>query len=145
MEQTETTDESSRRSSSGRLDRIWYSGRRSVRHRGKAMIEAWNGLKRDAHRCEYVAASVGWKRDEGHQNWERSGPSPTHTGKKAAAPEAHKEVEEEEDEHLFHYRMGRELWIQRSITAVVPTPRKRRTEDRHLCRAGKENSKDSQK
>jgi hypothetical protein len=61
-----------------------------------------------------------------HHHWELIGQLAKKTkGKEAEAlREAHEEVEQEEDEHLYHTRgWSRELWIEAlGMPAVLPPP-----------------------
>jgi ferritin-like metal-binding protein YciE len=104
-------------------------GRKIVRHIGdslvKAMEMALEGDKPEA--AEIVAAEcVVLAETKDHLNWELIGElAKKAKGEKGAAlKEAHKEVEEEEDEHLYHTTgWTRELWIQAlGMPAVLPPP-----------------------
>ena len=104
-------------------------GRLVVRHIGESLVKAMD-MALDAGKpeaAELVAAEcVVLAETKDHLNWELIG----ELAKKAkgemgsALKEAHKEVEEEEDEHLYHTAgWSRELWIQAlGMPAVLPPP-----------------------
>ena len=104
-------------------------GRLVVRHIGESLVKAMkmalDAGKREA--AELVAAEcVVLAETKDHLNWELIG----EVAKKAkgetgsALKDAHKEVEEEEDEHLYHTSgWARELWIKTlGMPAVLPPP-----------------------
>jgi ferritin-like metal-binding protein YciE len=104
-------------------------GRKIVRHIGESLVKAMEmaleGGKPKA--AEIVAAEcVVLAETKDHLNWELIGElAKKAKGEKGAAlKEAHKEVEEEEDEHLYHTTgWTRELWIQAlGMPAVLPPP-----------------------
>ena len=104
-------------------------GRRVVRHIGQSLVKAMqmalDGGKPEA--AEIVAAEcVVLAETKDHLNWELIGElAKTVKGEKGAALKAaHEEVEEEEDEHLYHTTgWTRELWIQAlGMPAVLPPP-----------------------
>jgi hypothetical protein len=104
-------------------------GRRVVRHIGKSLVKAMqmalDGGKPEA--AEIVAAEcVVLAETKDHLNWELIGElAKKIKGEKGAALKAaHEEVEEEEDEHLYHTTgWTRELWIQAlGMPAVLPPP-----------------------
>jgi bacterioferritin (cytochrome b1) len=104
-------------------------GRLVVRHIGESLVKAMqmalDGGKPEA--AEIVAAEcVVLAETKDHLNWELIGElAKTVKGEKGAAlKEAHEEVEEEEDEHLYHTTgWTRELWIQAlGMPAVLPPP-----------------------
>jgi hypothetical protein len=104
-------------------------GRMIVRYKGQALVRAMQAAldAGDANAAQIVAAEcVVDAETKDHQNWELIGEA----AKKAkgdtarALQEAFDEVEEEEDEHLYH-TMGwaRELWIDAlGMPAVLPPP-----------------------
>jgi rubrerythrin len=104
-------------------------GRLVVRHIGESLVKAME-MALDAGKpeaAELVAAEcIVLAETKDHLNWELIG----ELGKKAkgetgsALKEAYKEVEEEEDEHLYHTSgWGRELWIKAlGMPAVLPPP-----------------------
>lgn len=104
-------------------------GRKVVRHIGEALVQAMemalNGGTPGA--AQLVAAeAVVLAETKDHQNWHLLG----EVAKKAkgevakALKEAHEEVEDEEDEHLYHTKgWSRELWIESlGMKAVLPPP-----------------------
>jgi hypothetical protein len=104
-------------------------GRKVVRHIGQSLVQAREMAlaEGDPAAAELVAAEcVVHAETKDHLNWELIGEA----GKKAkgddgkALREAYEEVEEEEDEHLYHTAgWTRELWIQSlGMPAVLPPP-----------------------
>ena len=104
-------------------------GRKVVRHIGESLVKAME-MALDSgtpEAAQLVAAEcVILAETKDHQNWELIG----EVAKKLKGDEAkalkaaHKEVEDEEDEHLYH-TMGwtRELWIESlGMPAVIPPP-----------------------
>ena len=104
-------------------------GRQVVRHIGKSLVKAMemalSAGTPDA--AQLVAAEcVILAETKDHQNWELIGEvAKKSKGEEAKALKtAHEEVEDEEDEHLYH-TMGwtRELWIESlGMPAVIPPP-----------------------
>jgi hypothetical protein len=104
-------------------------GRMIVRHIGESLVTAME-MALDGGTpaaAQLVAAEcVVLAETKDHLNWELIG----EVAKKAkgetgsALKEAHKEVEEEEDEHLYHTTgWTRELWIEAlGMPAVLPPP-----------------------
>jgi hypothetical protein len=108
-------------------------GRKVVRHLGGALIEAMEmALKGDApEAAELVACEcVVIAEMKDHLNWELIGKCAKklkgESGKVAA--DAYAEVEDQEDEHLYHAQgWCRELWIQSlGMKAVLPPPEERK-------------------
>ena len=104
-------------------------GRLVVRHIGEALVKAMemalDGGKPAA--AQLVAAEcVVLAETKDHLNWELIGElAKKAKGEKGSAlKEAHKEVEDEEDEHLYHTTgWSRELWIEAlGMPAVLPPP-----------------------
>ena len=104
-------------------------GRMIVRHIGESLVKAMemalDGGKPEA--AQLVAAEcVVLAETKDHLNWELIGElAKKAKGEKGAAlKEAHKEVEDEEDEHLYHTTgWTRELWIEAlGMPAVLPPP-----------------------
>jgi ferritin-like metal-binding protein YciE len=104
-------------------------GRMVVRHIGESLVKAMEmaleGGKPEA--AQIVAAEcVVLAETKDHLNWELIGElAKKAKGEKGSAlEEAHKEVEEEEDEHLYHTTgWTRELWIEAlGMPAVLPPP-----------------------
>ena len=104
-------------------------GRQVVRHLGESLVVAMEMALDEApgEAAELVAAEcVVLAETKDHQNWELIGRLAENLkGEEAKAlRDAHAEVEEQEDEHLYH-TMGwaRELWIQSlGMAAVLPPP-----------------------
>jgi hypothetical protein len=104
-------------------------GREVVRHTGESLVKAMelaleNGKPEEA---ELVAAEcIVLAETKDHMNWELIGEA----AKKAKADvakvlkAAHEEVEDQEDEHLYHTKgWARELWIKSlGMKAVLPPP-----------------------
>jgi rubrerythrin len=104
-------------------------GRQVVRHKGGALIAAMEmALKAgDPAAAEIVAAEcVVDAETKDHQNWELIGKvaEKLKGEEKKALKEAYDEVEDEEDEHLYHTTgWARELWFQcLGMPAVLPPP-----------------------
>jgi rubrerythrin len=97
-------------------------GRKVVRHKGQSLVKAM-----EPEAAQLVAAEcVVEAETKDHQNWELIGlVAEKLTGREAKALKAaHAEVEDQEDEHLYH-TMGwaRELWIESlGLPAVLPPP-----------------------
>jgi bacterioferritin (cytochrome b1) len=104
-------------------------GRLVVRHIGESLVKAME-MALDAGKpgaAQVVAAEcVVLAETKDHLNWELIGELAKKTkGEKGSAlKEAHEEVEEEEDEHLYHTTgWSRELWIEAlGMPAVLPPP-----------------------
>ena len=104
-------------------------GRRVVRHTGESLVKAIELARAEgsADQAEVVAAEcVTLAETKDHLNWELIGEvvgRMTGDGAKVLRA-AHKEVEEQEDEHLYHNTgWARELWIQGlGLPAVLPPP-----------------------
>jgi hypothetical protein len=104
-------------------------GRKVVRSKAEALVAAMRmalaeGGGEAAQLC--AAESVVEAETKDHQNWELIGRvAEKSSGQmKSALQEAYEQVEEEEDEHLYH-TMGwaRELWIKAlGMPAVIPPP-----------------------
>jgi ferritin-like metal-binding protein YciE len=104
-------------------------GRAVLRHKAQGLVQAMEmALEQGGPvAAQLVAAEcVVEAETKDHQNWELIGKlSETLDGETAAAlAEAHAQVEEQEDQHLYH-TMGwaRELWIESlGMPAVLPPP-----------------------
>lgn len=108
-------------------------GRRVVRHIGESLVRAMELAQGSGEReaAQLVAAEcVVEAETKDHLNWELIGEAAKKaTGKKAKAlRKAHGEVEDEEDEHLYHSTgWTRELWIASlGMPAVLPPPEEER-------------------
>jgi len=104
-------------------------GRKVVRHTGESLVKAMEmALKSgEAGAAQLVAAeSIVLAETKDHLNWQLIGEAAKKaTGEAAKAlKQAHEEVEEEEDEHLYHTAgWARELWIESlGMKAVLPPP-----------------------
>ena len=104
-------------------------GRKVVRHIGESLVGAMEMALKSGKRqaAQIVAAEcVVLAETKDHLNWELIGQVATKTkgedGK--ALKEALEQVEEEEDEHLYHTTgWTRELWIESlGLPAVIPPP-----------------------
>ena len=104
-------------------------GRAVVRHIGRSLVKAMEMALQagDAGAAQLVAAEcVVQAETKDHQNWELIGmlAEKMKGDERKALKAAHEEVEDEEDEHLYH-TMGwaRELWIESlGMPAVLPPP-----------------------
>lgn len=104
-----------------------------VRHHGKALVEAMElALKAgDRAAAQIVAAEcVVLAETKDHLNWELIGllAEKSKGADRKALKEAHDEVEEEEDEHLYHTTgWTRELWLESlGLPAVLPPPEEKK-------------------
>ena len=108
-------------------------GRQVVRHIGQSLVKAMEMAKQagNPEAAEIVAAEcVGEAETKDHLNWELIGLA----AKKVKGEEgkalkaAHEEVEDEEDEHLYHTKgWSRELWMQSmGFPAVIPPPEEKK-------------------
>jgi rubrerythrin len=104
-------------------------GRQVVRHIGQSLVKAMEmALKAGNPKAAQLVAAecVVEAETKDHLNWELIGEvSKKLTGAEGKAlKEAHAEVEEEEDEHLYHTTgWTRELWIESlGLPAVIPPP-----------------------
>lgn len=104
-------------------------GRAVVRHIGESLVQAMQMALKSGEpgAAQLVAAeAVVLAETKDHQNWHLIG----EVIKKAKGEvarvliEAHEQVEDEEDEHLYHTQgWCRELWIESlGMTAVLPPP-----------------------
>jgi rubrerythrin len=104
-------------------------GRKVVRHQGESLLKAIKMAQEagDPVAAEIVAAEcVVLAETKDHLNWELIGEAADHASAKVAEvlKEAHEQVEEEEDEHVYHTKgWTRELWIKAlGMEAVLPPP-----------------------
>ena len=104
-------------------------GRKVVRHIGESLVQAMEMALAEGEpgAAQLVAAEcVVLAETKDHQNWHLLG----EVVKKAKGDvaktlkEAHEQVEDEEDEHLYHTKgWSRELWIESlGMKAVLPPP-----------------------
>jgi len=104
-------------------------GRVVVRHLGESLVKAMEMAKKSGtpNAAQLVAAEcVVLAETKDHANWELIGKvaEASKGADKKALQEAYEQVEEQEDEHLYH-TMGwsRELWIESlGMKAVLPPP-----------------------
>lgn len=107
-------------------------GRQIVRDKGKALIAAMAKALKDAPEAAQIVAAecVVDAETKDHQNWELIGIlAEKLTGEAAEALSgAYEEVEEEEDEHLYHTKgWCRELWLEAlGLPAQLPPPEEKR-------------------
>jgi rubrerythrin len=105
-------------------------GREVVRLIGESLVEAMETALQNAPQpeaAELVACEcVVLAETKDHLNWEliHAVAEKTKGPAREALKEAYEEVEEQEDEHLYHTTgWGRELWIQAlGMPAVLPPP-----------------------
>jgi rubrerythrin len=108
-------------------------GRKVVRHIGKSLVAAMEMAKKSAEpeAAELVACEcVVFAETKDHLNWELMAQCAEKAkGKEAQTlKEACGEVEEQEDEHLYHSKgWSRELWIETlGMPAVLPPPEEKK-------------------
>jgi len=104
-------------------------GRKVVRHIGESLVKAMEMALNagDPAAAQVVAAEcVVLAETKDHLNWSLIGEAAKSAKGNAAKAlkAAHEEVEEQEDEHLYHTRgWARELWIESlGLPAVLPPP-----------------------
>src|SRR5436190_19915325 len=104
-------------------------GRKIVRHQGESLLKAIKMAQEagDPAAAEIVAAEcVVLAETKDHLNWQLIGEAADNASAKVAEvlKEAHEQVEEEEDEHVYDTRgWARERWIKAlGMTAVLPPP-----------------------
>jgi hypothetical protein len=108
-------------------------GRKIVRHTGGALVEAMKMARAggDPAAAQIVACEcVVLAETKDHANWELIGKcAPKLKGPQGKAlREAYEEVEDQEDEHLYHSKgWCRELWVESlGMTAVLPPPEEKK-------------------
>lgn len=108
-------------------------GRTVVRLVGKALVQAMTTALAagDKNAAEIVACeSVVLAETKDHLDWELLGKCAEHMNGPGAEAlqKAYEDIEDQEDEHLYHTRgWCRELWIQSlGLKAVLPPPEERR-------------------
>ena len=104
-------------------------GRQVVRHIGESLVKAMELALESGppEAAQLVAAeSVVLAETKDHLNWELIGEASKKAARDVAdiLKPAHEQVEEEEDEHVYHTKgWTRELWIQSlGMKAVLPPP-----------------------
>ncbi|TAK81088.1 MAG: hypothetical protein EPO16_00300 [Dehalococcoidia bacterium] len=108
-------------------------GREVVRSKGEALVAAMDSALDGAgpRAAQLVAAeSIVEAETKDHQNWELIGLAMKSLKGETqkALMEAHEQVEDQEDEHLYH-TMGwaRELWLESlGLPAVLPPPEEKK-------------------
>ena len=110
-------------------------GRRVVRHIGQSLVKAMEMAVASGtpEAAELVAAEcVVHAETKDHMNWELIGQlgKSKKVSDAKALKEAYEEVEDEEDEHLYHSQgWARELWLDScGLPAVLPPPE----EEKHV-------------
>jgi len=108
-------------------------GRKVVRYIGTSLVKAMEMALRstDPESAQIVAAEcVVFAETKDHLNWELFGELAKNADETEAAliMPAYEQVEEEEDEHLYHTQgWTRELWIEAlGMPAVLPPPEEER-------------------
>ena len=108
-------------------------GRKVVRYIGTSLVKAMEMALRstDPESAQIVAAEcVVFAETKDHLNWELLGELAKNADETEAAliMPAYEQVEEEEDEHLYHTQgWTRELWIEAlGMPAVLPPPEEER-------------------
>jgi hypothetical protein len=108
-------------------------GRKVVRHMGRSLVQAMEMARADGDpaAAEIVAGEcVVLAETKDHLNWKLLGLAAEElTGDEGKAlREAHDEVEDQEDEHLYHSAgWTRELWIESlGLGGVLPPPEERK-------------------
>jgi bacterioferritin (cytochrome b1) len=104
-------------------------GRKVVRHIGESLVEAMELALAEGEpgAAQLVAAeAVVLAETKDHLNWHLLGEviKKAKGGQAKVLKEAHEQVEQEEDEHLYHTKgWARELWIESlGMKAVLPPP-----------------------
>jgi rubrerythrin len=106
-------------------------GRQIIRAKAEALVGSMDASRTDPVAAQLVAAEcVVEAETKDHMNWELIGEVASKlTGdERKTLQEAHSEVEEQEDEHLYH-TMGwaRELWLDSlGLPAVLPPPEEKK-------------------
>jgi rubrerythrin len=106
-------------------------GREIIRTKAQTLVDAMDAAEVDPVAAQLVAAEcVVEAESKDHMNWELIGEVAAKlTGdERKTLEEAHSEVEEEEDEHLYH-TMGwaRELWLESlGLPAILPPPEEKK-------------------
>jgi rubrerythrin len=106
-------------------------GRQIIRTKAQTLVDAMDAAMADPVAAQLVAAEcVVEAESKDHMNWELIGAVAGRLSgeERKTLEEAHSEVEEEEDEHLYH-TMGwaRELWLESlGLPAVLPPPEEKK-------------------
>jgi rubrerythrin len=125
-------------------------GRQVVRHIGTSLVKAMEMAQQAGkpEAAELVAAEcVVHAETKDHMNWELIGKvaEKLKGEEKEALMKAYEEVEEQEDEHLYHTKgWARELWIQSlGMLAVLPPPEEKKKVTTAIGAARAEQSRDN--
>jgi rubrerythrin len=106
-------------------------GRQIIRTKAQTLVDSMEAAKSDPVAAQLVAAEcVVEAESKDHMNWELIGETANNLtgGEATTLKQAYSEVEEEEDEHLYH-TMGwaRELWLESlGLPAVLPPPEEKK-------------------
>ena len=127
-------------------------GRLVVRHLGESLVVAMNlaSDSGDRQAAQLVATEcVVLAETKDHANWELLNKCAEHLGGKVATAimEIAEDVEDEEDEHLYHSKgWCRELWLKSlGIKAVLPPPEERKHVKTAIGAARAESAADKQR
>jgi rubrerythrin len=107
-------------------------GRQIVREKGKSLLAAMQKALKDAPQAAQIVAAecVVDAETKDHGNWQLIGAlADKSSGEwKSALKEAYDQVEDEEDEHLYHTKgWCRELWLEAlGLAAVLPPVEEKR-------------------
>ena len=125
-------------------------GRKVVRYIGTSLVKAMEMALRstDPQSAQIVAAEcVVFAETKDHLNWELLGELAKNADETEAAliMPAYEQVEEEEDEHLYHTQgWTRELWIEAlGMPAVLPPPEEVKQVETAIGAARAEQARDS--
>lgn len=125
-------------------------GRQVVRHIGKSLVKAMEMALEAGNpkAAQLVAAEcIVEAETKDHMNWELIGKiaEKQKGAEKKALMDAYDEVEDQEDEHLYHTKgWARELWIESlGMPAVLPPPEEIRKVETAIGAARAEQSRDS--
>jgi rubrerythrin len=123
-------------------------GRQVVRHIGESLVESMEMALEEGEpgAAQLVACeAVVLAETKDHQNWHLIGEVAKKAKGDVAAilKEAHAEVEQEEDEHLYHTKgWCRELWIESlGMKAVLPPPEEEKDVDNAIDAAKAEKAR----
>ncbi len=125
-------------------------GRQVVRHIGQSLVRAMEmALKAGNPKAAQLVAAecIVEAETKDHMNWELIGKiaEKQKGAEKKALMDAYEEVEDEEDEHLYHTKgWARELWIESlGMPAVLPPPEEVRKVETAIGAARAEQGRES--
>lgn len=125
-------------------------GRQVVRHMGKSLVKAMEMALETGNpkAAQLVAAEcIVEAETKDHMNWELIGKiaEKQKGAEKRVLMDAYEEVEDQEDEHLYHTKgWARELWIDSlGMPAVLPPPEEVRKVETAIGAARAEQSRES--